>query len=85
MTIAKRVKDLLGTDCAAFTLYGGYAQKYGGGVIRFPVGVTEQEKRNKDGRVIYSTTVYADGSKLVYRWSDSQGYSLDVIKARIKK
>lgn len=68
MTISERVKQVLTeNNCMAFTLYGGYASTYAGQTLRFPVGVTELEKRNENGRVVLARYRYADNSTLEYR------------------
>lgn len=78
MTISERVKQVLTEKhCIAFTLYGGYASTYDGETLRFPVGVTEIEKRNDNGRVIHSRYRYADNSTLTYRYNvNTERYTL---------
>lgn len=70
MKISEHVKKILTeNNCVAFTLYGGCASTYAGQTLRFPVGVTEIEKRNENGRVIHSRYRYADNSTLTYRYN----------------
>lgn len=76
-TIAQQVAAACaGADC--FTLYGGYAMS-AGKYKRFPTGRQELEKRNDEGRVSHCRYLYADGSRLVYRWSIANGYTLTAV------
>lgn len=81
MSIAQQVVAAC-KDTAAFTLYGGYAQTYGGKTNRFPTGHEELCKRNDNGRCIHSRTVYADGSRVEYRYKGDGDYSLSAIPAK---
>lgn len=78
MTISERVKQVLTENhCMAFTLYGGYASTHNGETLRFPVGVTELEKRNDNGRVVLARYRYADNSTLEYRYNiNTERYTL---------
>lgn len=66
--IAERVRG-----ASAVTLYGGYAMFPGGERVLFPGAHLAEEKRNRDGRVTRSVAQYADGSRLVFTWSDANG------------
>lgn len=60
-------------NAAAVTLYGGYAVDYAGGRVTFEAGRIVEEKRNKLGRCTRLVSLYADGSKLVFTWSENSG------------
>lgn len=69
--IAERVRQIV-HNAGAVTLYGGYALKHGE-TVRFPAAHIANETRNKDGRCTRLTAIYADGSKLLFTWSQSKG------------
>lgn len=73
-TIAEQIAEMLSSgDIAASTLYAGYAITHSGKTLRFPVGVCEADRRNDCGRCTMTAYMYADGSRLIYRWSESSG------------
>jgi hypothetical protein len=68
-TLADKTKNLIETECpGCFSLHAGYGLKEGG-YVRFPNGVQEMEKRNKNGRCTQARYRYADGSRLTYKYS----------------
>lgn len=72
MTIASDIAEKV-AYASAVTLYGGYAIGETGNRIMFPTGHMELEKRNANGRVIAARFHYADGSRLLFSWSESHG------------
>jgi hypothetical protein len=79
MKIAEQVKKIIERERpSAFTLYGGYGTWVGGTKVEFPGGSIRNEKKNKTGRTTYSECHYKDGSYIVYRWSENNGYTLQV-------
>lgn len=45
----------------------------GGARVLFPAGTGCKEKRNAAGRVTRFECGYADGSRIVYTWSENNG------------
>jgi len=75
-TLAQQVKDIIDTQCPeAFSLYAGYGMN-AGEYVRFPGGVMLNEKRNEKGRCTKAVYTYADGSTLMFSWSDAHGWAL---------
>lgn len=74
-TLAQKVKAVIETDCPqTFSLYAGYGMR-DGEYVRFPVGAVVKARRNDKGR--YVEYRYADGSRLLYRYSaQSERYTL---------
>ena len=68
MTLAQKVKDIA-IEASAVTFYGAYAMMPDGRNVQLPQGVQEHEKRNTDGRCTMARYLYADGSRLTFRWS----------------
>jgi hypothetical protein len=78
-SLARKLKETIeNNNLSCFSLYAGYGM-YNGEYVRFPVGVSEHEKRNEKGRVIYSRYRYADNSVLEYRYdAESEKITLTV-------
>lgn len=69
MNIAQTIKHTIETKCpGTFSLYAGYGMDRGK-YVRWPTGAQLSEHRNNKGRCISAEYVYADGSKLGYRYS----------------
>ena len=77
MSIASDIA-VIAEQAAATTFYGGYAQMRDGTIRRFPTGVCELDKRNNNGRCTHARYIYADGSRLTFKWSDARGPSFEV-------
>lgn len=79
MTIAKRVRDTINSQCpGCFSLYAGYGLN-SGQPVRYPQGHVLREKRNNDGRCVMAVYQYADDSQLTYRYKNDGGYSLEAV------
>ena len=76
-TLAQKVKNTIETAApGTFSLYAGYGT-INGEYTRFPVGIKEKEKRNDNGRVIFSVYRYTDNSTLTYRYNaNNETYTL---------
>lgn len=76
ITLAQQVKNIIDANCpGTYSLYAGYGMQEGE-YVRFPQGVMQNEKRNDKGRCTRATYAYADGSTLVFTWSDERGATL---------
>mgnify|MGYP001557512689 CR=1 FL=1 len=81
MSIASRIATVA-KEAAAVTFCGGYAQMYNGKIERFPTGHQEAEKRNGNGRCTMARYHYADGSRLIFRWSENLRARYEVQEAK---
>jgi hypothetical protein len=82
MSIASQIMHAV-DECTAVSLYSGYGVNADGSTVRFPVGVNELEKRNDNGRTTQARYVYADGSRLTFKWSDHAGASYSATGAAL--
>lgn len=80
-TIAEQVRQTIFTSCpSTFSLYAGYGMT-GGEYVRFPGGVQEMEKRNKNGRCTRARYLYSDGSRLEFRYNTgTEQYTLEATR-----
>ena len=81
MNIAEHVAGIARAS-AACTFYGGYAQMPNGRRVQFPQGVQAAEARNAEGRCTFARYIYADGSRLTFRWSRATGSRITTEGAR---
>ena len=72
MTTAQMIQSQL-EGAVAVTLQGGYAILPSTGRVTFEAARITGERRNRNGRCTRLTATYADGSKLLFTWSDYQG------------
>lgn len=77
MTIAQAIRKIIVDKCpATFSLYAGCGVA-AGNYVHFPVGAQLRELRNESGRCVFAHYRYADGSELIYRYSEKkENYSL---------
>lgn len=80
MNIASKIKTLLDANYfTCFSLYAGYAM-IGNRQVRFPLGVPQFQKSNKNGRVTKAKYLYADGSMIQYTYGEiSERYTITVL------
>ena len=70
--LATKLRDLIMTQCSdCFSLYAGYGMK-DGEYIRFTKGAQLQDKRDTNGRTIKAVYLYADSSKLTYKYNTKE-------------
>lgn len=63
-----------------FSLHASYAEFVDGTTTQFPIGAQEARTVNLNGRVTYERYIYADGSRLEYRYDiDKAKYTFTVI------
>ena len=77
MNIAQNVRrTILDNGMNCFSLYAGYGQTDKGHTIRFNQGIELTKRVDSSGRTKMVRYQYADNSRLTYRHSDNNGFSL---------
>lgn len=77
MNIALYVKTQC-ADAVAAALSYGYAIRIDRSRVDFPIGRTVEDRRNANGRCTRHVREYADGSRLIFTWSESRGARYEV-------
>lgn len=81
MSIATEVATAC-SGASAYTLSGGYAVHDRGARKLFPPCRVVSEKRNDRGRVTRMEGTYADGSGILFTFSENRGPRLEIVSKR---
>ena len=78
MTTAQTIAAALNAETwTAYTLAYGYASNQSAGrILRFEPARIVEEKRTPAGRCARMVGEYADGSRLIFTWSEDRGSSV---------